>query len=60
VSDRAEERARKEDLRARAAGDIASGLVRLLTMSTDYNQRSHGERELADGISEALLYLKGE
>ena len=42
-----------------AAGNIAVGLMRLLTMPDTYDQREYGQQELAAGIAEALRYLKG-
>lgn len=43
-----------------AAGNIAVGLMRLITMSDNVDQREYGQEELATGIAEALRYLKGE
>ena len=43
-----------------AAGNIAAGLMRLITMPDSFDQREFGEQELSDGIAEALRYLKEE
>ena len=41
-----------------AAGNIASGLMRLVVMPDDYSQRKYGIEEISAGIAEALRYLK--
>lgn len=43
-----------------AAGNIAVGLMRLITMTDSHDQREYGQQELQQGISEALRYLKEE
>jgi len=43
-----------------AAGNIAVGLMRLITMPDGHDQREYGQQELAAGIAEALRYLKEE
>ena len=41
-----------------AAGNIAVGLMRLITMPDVHDQREFGQQELSGGIAEALRYLR--